>query len=294
MHKPIDKKSNYVKRCVGIPGDELEIKDGYVFINGKQNELPDRAKPQFTYQVNSKIALVKTDNQRKYTRTPSEYMLSKYNISDITLYDIDRENKMYIHYAQLTDDAFEQLKNDPNVIEIIKSTTEKGKWDPNVFPQDPRFNWNTKYFGPIKLPAKGATVEISIENIPLYKRIIEVYDGSELGIKNKISQKGTQVFLNGKLITEYTFLQDYYWMMGDNRDYSQDARMWGFVPFNHVVGKPVFVWMSYDSNTGKIRWDRLFTTVGGEGKPTSYFIYFVVLLGAWFTFSFFRKRKKKA
>ncbi len=294
MYKPIDKKSNYVKRCVGIPGDELEIKDGYVFINGKQNELPDRAKPQFTYQVNSKIALVKTNSQRKYTRIPSDYMLSRYDISDIVLYDIDKKNKMYIHYAQLTDDAFEQLKNDPNVIKIIKNKGEKGKWDPNVFPQNPRFNWNTKYFGPITLPEKGTTIPITIENIPLYKRIIEVYDGSELGIKNKITQAGTQVFLNGELITEYTFLQDYYWMMGDNRDNSQDARMWGFVPFNHVVGKPVFIWMSWDSNNGKVRWERLFTTVGGDGEPVSYFKYFVVLLGAWFAFSYFRKRKKKA
>ena len=132
----------------------------------------------------------------------------------------------------------------------------------------------------------------------MYKRIIEVYEGNEIGVENKISLSGTQVKLNGKVLTEYTFLQDYYWMMGDNRDNSQDARMWGFVPFNHVVGKPVFIWMSWDSNAeglmNKIRWERLFTTVGGEGKPVSYFKYFVILLGVWFIFDFFRKRKEKA
>ena len=98
-------------------------------------------------------------------------------------------------------------------------------------------------------------------------------------------------------MTEYTFMMDYYWMMGDNRNNSQDARMWGYVPFNHVVGKPVFVWFSWNSFgqgfSNKIRWDRLFTTVGGEGKPVSYFKYFVIALAAWFIFSFFWKRRKK-
>ena len=298
MYKPIDKKSNYVKRCVGLPGDTLEVRDGYVFINGKQNELPDRAKIQFRYQINSKEALVKTNNQRKYTQIPSDFITSNFDITDIYLYDIDRENKMFIHYAQMTDETYEKLKSNPKIIEVIKATEEKGKWNPGVFPQDPRFNWNTKFFGPMFIPKAGATIDISIENIPLYKRVIEVYEGSELGISNKITQAGTQVFLNGKLLTKYTFLQDYYWMMGDNRDNSQDARMWGFVPFNHVVGKPVFVWMSWDSNaTGimnKIRWKRLFTTVGGSGEPVSYFKYFVVVLAAWFAFSYFRKKKKKA
>jgi signal peptidase I len=104
--------------------------------------------------------------------------------------------------------------------------------------------------------------------------------------------------LNGEQLTQYTFLQDYYWLMGDNRDNSQDARMWGFVPFNHVVGKPVFVWMSWDTNAkgimNKIRWERMFTTVGGEGEPISYFRYFIILLAGWFIFDFIRKRKKKA
>ena len=127
----------------------------------------------------------------------------------------------------------------------------------------------------------------------LYKRIIEVYEGSEMGLDNKITLSGTQVLLNGAPLTEYTFLQDYYWMMGDNRNNSEDARSWGYTPYNHVVGKPVFVWMSYDSNW-KPRWERFFTTVGGNGKPVSYLYYFLGLLAAWYVFSFFRKKKKKA
>jgi len=296
--KPLDKKSNYVKRCVGIPGDELEIKNGYVYINGEQNSLPDRAKLQFRYKIVSKSSFVKRDNSGRYLNQPSAFVSSHFDISDIYISDIDRKNKIITHIAQLTDEAYQKVKNNPNVVEVEKLNVEEGTWNQSTFPQDPRFKWNTKYFGPITIPEAGKNTEITIENIALYKRIIEVYEGSEFGIQNKISLSGTQVKLNGKVLTEYTFLQDYYWMMGDNRDNSQDARMWGFVPFNHVVGKPVFIWMSWDSNAegfmNKIRWKRLFTTVGGEGKPVSYFIYFVVLLGAWFIFDFFRKRKRKA
>ncbi len=296
--KPLDKKSNYVKRCVGIPGDELEIKNGYVYIDGKQNSLPDRAKLQFRYKIVSKSSFVKRDNSGRYLNQPSAFVSSHFDISDIYISDIDRKNKIITHIAQLTDEAYQKVKNNPNVIEVEKLNVEEGTWNQSTFPQDPRFKWNTKFFGPITIPEAGESTEITIENIALYKRIIEVYEGSEFGIQNKISLSGTQVKLNGKILTEYTFLQDYYWMMGDNRDNSQDARMWGFVPFNHVVGKPVFIWMSWDSNAegfmNKIRWERLFTTVGGEGKPVSYFIYFVVLLGAWFIFDFFRKRKRKA
>ena len=296
--KPLDKKSNYVKRCVGVPGDELQIKDGYVYINGEQNVLPDRAKLQFRYKIISKNSFVKTDNKGRYTNQPSAFVSSHFDISDIYISDIDRENKIITHIAQMTDEAYEKVKNNPNVIEVEKLTEEEGVWNQSVYPQDPRFNWNTKYFGPVTIPEAGTTIAISIENIPLYKRIIEVYEGSEVGINNKIVVSGTQVMLNGEQLTQYTFLQDYYWMMGDNRDNSQDARMWGLVPFNHVVGKPVFIWMSWDTNAkgiiNKIRWDRMFTSVSGEGKPISYFKYFIILLAGWYIFRYIRKRKKKA
>lgn len=281
-YKPIDKKSNYVKRCVGLPGDSLEVRNGYVYINGKQNVLPDRAKLQFAYalSVNKPLNL--------------KYISERYDITDI--YPLNAEKTTY--QAHMTNESFEKFKNYPDIIQIIPLTGERGKWNPSIFPQDPNFSWNTNFFGPLYIPKQGVTVDISVESLPLYKRIIEVYEGSEMGIDNTITQSGTQVFLNGSTISDYTFLQDYYWMMGDNRNNSEDARMWGFVPFNHVVGKPVFVWMSIDSNAkglaNKIRWDRFFTTVGGSGKPISYFKYFLILLAGWFGFSFFRKKKKKA
>lgn len=280
--KPLDKKSNYVKRCVGMPGDSLEVRNGYVYINGEQNELPDRAKLQFGYAFRTNKQL-----------NPA-YAAERFDITD--LYPMDNPPSYRVFRAYMTDEAYEKFKKYPDLDTIFKTTALKGERDERTFPQNPNYAWNTDYFGPMYIPKEGATVAITPETIPLYRRIIEVYEGSEIGIDNKISQAGNQVLLNNQPITEYTFKMDYYWMMGDNRNNSQDARSWGFVPFTHVVGKPVFVWMSWDSNAkgimNKIRWERLFTTVGGDGAPVSYFKYFLILLAGWFVFDFFRKKKK--
>ncbi|NND87957.1 MAG: signal peptidase I, partial [Flavobacteriaceae bacterium] len=177
-------------------------------------------------------------------------------------------------------------------------SAEKGVRDRGIFPMDGEHDWNVDHFGPIYIPKAGATVEIDQASLPLYRRIIETYEGSEMGIDNKITLNGSQVLLNGSPLTEYTFKMDYYWMMGDNRNNSQDARSWGYVPFNHVVGKPVFVFMSWDSNAkglmNKIRWERVFTTVRGEGQPVSYLYYFLAVLGLYFVISYIVKRRRKA
>ncbi|WP_034258883.1 signal peptidase I [Altibacter lentus] len=283
VQKPIDKKSNYVKRCVGLPGDSLEVRDGYVYINGQQNELPDRAKLQFGYQ----FATSKPLNPK--------FAAEQYNITD--LYPLDDPPSYRVFQTHMTDEEYEKFKNYPNLDTIVKTGAPKGQFTKSVFPYDANYQWNNDHFGPIYIPKAGATVAITPESLPFYKRIIEVYEGSEIGIDNKITQSGTQIMLNGAALTEYTFKMDYYWMMGDNRNNSQDARTWGYVPFNHVVGKPVFVWMSWNTNgkgiANKIRWERMFTTVGGSGEPVSYFKYFLIAVIAWFGFDFFRKRRKK-
>ncbi|MEZ4779045.1 MAG: signal peptidase I [Flavobacteriaceae bacterium] len=277
IQKPIDKKSNYVKRCVGLPGDSLEVRDGYVFINGKQNELPERAKLQFGYQFRTSQPL-----------NPN-YLSERYDITDV--YPMNREYTVFS--AHMTDDALAKFKNYPSLDTIVQVKNEKGVWDKNIFPYNQNYAFNNTNFGPIYIPKAGVTVAITPETLPFYKRIIETYEGTELGIDNKITQSGTQVLLNGEPITNYTFKMDYYWMMGDNRDNSQDARTWGYVPFNHVVGKPVFVWMSWKNGIGRGgRWERFFTTVGGSGTPVSYFKYFLIVLAVWFIFNFFRKKKK--
>lgn len=297
VQKPIDKKSNYVKRCVGLPGDSLEVRNGYVYINGKQNELPDRARLQFVYEVVSQRPLVLVDRNGMVSNVAAPAIYERFKISDIGFSRMDNETKSIYHIAHMTEDVANQLKNFPDIISVTKLKNEPGIYDNGVFPYSENYPWNTDFFGPLYIPKAGTTVQITSESIPFYKRIIEVYEGSEIGITNTITQSGTQVLLNGQPISEYTFKMDYYWLMGDNRDNSQDARSWGYVPYNHVVGKPVFIWLSLDANKkgfSKIRWERMFTTVGGDGEPVSYFKWFLVFLAGYFVFDFFRKKKAKA
>lgn len=270
VQKPIDKRSNYVKRCVAIPGDSLEIKDGYIYINGKKTVLPDRAKPQFMHTVET-------------TGNLSQNTLKRY---DITEGGFNGE-----HYIlNLTEDNARRIKNNPIVKKITRIIEPKGTFHKNVFPHSPKHPWSIDNYGPIYIPKKGKTVALNQNTLPFYKRIIEEYENNNLTINGK------EIYINGKLATNYTFKQDYYWMMGDNRHNSEDARYWGYVPFDHIVGKPVFIWMSWDSNANgffnKIRWERVFTTVHGDGKPKSYLYYFIGFLVAYFVINRMRKNKK--
>ena len=167
-----------------------------------------------------------------------------------------------------------------------------GKAGGNIFPQSPLYPWNNDNFGPIYIPGAGDQVALTPETLPLYKKIIRDYEG------NTVRVSGNQVLVNGEPAATYTFRQNYYWMMGDNRDHSEDSRAWGYVPENHIVGKPVFIWMSFDNfNQGianwKPRWDRIFTTVGGSGEPRSYFRYFLLALAAYFVIDFVVRRRRK-
>ncbi|NND09999.1 MAG: signal peptidase I [Flavobacteriaceae bacterium] len=273
-YKPIDKRTNYVKRCVGIPGDTLEVRDGYVFINGKQNQLPDRAKLQFSYDVKFKSGQPSANDFNALTK--------RYGITD----GIGADNVRNTYYlAAVSDEAYNRAKNHPNIASLTIRKEPKGQHNPGIFPQDPSYSWNNDFFGPLYIPEAGKTIDLSPENLPLYKKVITEYEGNDLSVN------GNQILINGQLTDSYTFKKDYYWMMGDNRHNSLDARAWGFVPFDHVVGKPVFIWMSWDGIRNP-RWERFFTTVGGSGKPTSYLIPFLVLLLGWFGYSKWRKMKK--
>ena len=175
---------------------------------------------------------------------------------------------------------------------LRKRISPKGERE-EVFPNVATLNWNKDNFGPVYIPEKGKTVDLNMETLPFYKQVIVEYE------KNSLSVSNGQIFLNGSSdpVSSYTFKQNYYWMMGDNRHNSEDSRYWGFVPFDHVVGKPVFIWFSWDSDgqgLSKVRWNRLFTTVGGSGKPVSYFYPFVGLMVVLYGFNWYRKRKKAA
>lgn len=274
VDKPIDKKSNYVKRCVGVPGDQLEIKDGIVFVNGKELILPERAKPQFSY----KVAL---DGK---TPIDFEYLLKDMDITDGAGF-MDAEKRDTLFIAALTAANAERLQHIPGITGVQKIISKEV--EPGIFPHINK--WNRDNFGPIYIPQQGKTVALNLETLPFYKAIITDYE------KNDLKVTGTEIRINGKIATSYTFQQNYYWMMGDNRHNSEDSRYWGYVPENHIVGKPIFIWMSWDSNAKglkKIRWDRLFTTVSGEGQPQSYFKFFLLALVAYFIGEYFWKKRK--
>jgi len=325
VDKPIDKKSNYVKRCVGIPGDSLAVIDGYVYIDGKQLVLPDRAKPQYDYTIYSnkgvsskllqKIGVM--DFQRKYISNPinqeqfdaiKKYLVGTDRIANgkIALYTkaegipikVIRNQRLALteetsraRIAALTNEMVAELRKDSTIDSVVLELDKKGAAGFNNFPQNPNYPWNYDQLGPIYIPEKGATVALTVETLPLYKKIIREYED------NTVSVSGNQVKLNGQVTDSYTFKQDYYWMMGDNRDHSEDSRAWGYVPENHIVGTPIFIWLSVDNfNQGvfnwRPRWNRIFTTVNGEGEPVSYFKYFLIALAAYFVGSWFWKRKK--
>lgn len=272
IQKPIDKKSNYVKRCVGIAGDSLEIRDGYIYINGERTVLPDRAKTQYYHKV-------ETGGQQLSGTT-----LKRYNITE-------GQNMGDFYYLNLTDENAAKLAKNPLVKSVTKEIEPSGNYNPSVFPHDSRYPWSKDNYGPIYIPEEGKTVELNAATLPFYKRIIEEYE------HNQLTVNGDEIYINGKLATSYTFKQNYYWMMGDNRHNSEDARYWGYVPFDHVVGKPVFIWFSWDTNgqgiANKIRWERLFTTVHGSGKPVSYLYYFLAAIALWYGVSIYRKRRKE-
>ncbi|NHM06170.1 signal peptidase I [Flavobacterium sp. CYK-4] len=270
--KPIDKKSNYVKRCQGTPGDMLQIKDGVVFINGKELALPERAKPQYSYTV--------TTNGSSFDPT---YIVKDLNITD----GVYQTSPNTFLFSALTTESAARLKSNPIVNNIVRNIAHEP--EPTVFPQVSN-GWNKDNYGPIYIPEAGKTVALNKEILPFYKRIITEYEGNDL----KVS--GNEIRINGKVATSYTFKQNYYWMMGDNRHNSEDSRYWGYVPENHIVGKPVFIWMSLDSHgsgLNKIRWERMFTTVGGDGQPYSYFKFFLIALAAYFGITTYLNKKKE-
>ena len=273
-YKPIDKKSNYVKRCVGIPGDSLQIKDGIVYINGKILALPERAKPQYSY----KIAI---DGK---TPIDFEYLFKDMHVTDGAGFTSEARDTLYV--AALPDENVARLRNVPGVTSVTREIS-KGV-ENGIFPHINK--WNRDNFGPIYIPQEGKTVALNLSTLPFYRMIITEYEN------NKLEVEGNVIKINGVAANSYTFKQNYYWMMGDNRHNSEDSRYWGYVPGDHIVGKPVFIWMSWDTNgkgLDKIRWERLFTTVGGDGQPQSYFKFFLILLAAYFVGEYFWKKRKE-
>ncbi|MDX2002528.1 MAG: signal peptidase I [Chitinophagales bacterium] len=237
--RPIDKKENYIKRCVGVPDDTIEVRDAVLYVNGHEALKPENS--QYSYYVRTKPGMALPQNlvseldiSEGQVITPGEFVLF------------------------LTKKGAEQMALSNAIDTIYKRIEPKGVWmrqQYNFPPDSIHYPWNVDNYGPIVIPKAGVTVNLTPGNYWMYERVIEVYE------HNTIHYANGQIFINDKPATQYTFKMNYYWMMGDNRHNSQDSRFWGFVPEDHIVGKAWFIWMS-QSNTGKgIRWDRIFTIV---------------------------------
>tara|TARA_R110001583_G_scaffold127423_3_gene279019 strand:+ start:4879 stop:6270 length:1392 start_codon:yes stop_codon:yes gene_type:complete len=237
--RPVDKRENYIKRCVALPGDTLVSKDGQLFVNGKAQASIDEM--QFLYRVKTNETSI---NPRK--------------LDELNIAIEDRDKLSTSEYLMpLTGVKTEALKKFKNVISITRVLSPTGVYE-DVFPFSEKFKWNRDNFGPLILPKKGKTVSITKENLPLYERLIRTYEDNKLEVKEE------GIFINGDLASTYTFKMNYYWMMGDNRHMSADSRYWGYVPEDHIVGKASFVWLSLDKDKSflsKIRWNRIFKGV---------------------------------
>lgn len=231
ISRPTDKRENYVKRCVGIHGDKLQIINGQLYINDQAAVNPKDM--QFAYLIEGGVP----------KKTIEELRINKEDIQSNLLFFLDQEQK----------EAIEKMGK-----QVVPYMEEPG-YNPAIFPHDPRYAWNKDHFGPLIIPEKGATVAINDSTIVLYDKIIRNYEHNTLEVKEG------KYYINGEVCTEYTFQQNYYFMMGDNRHNSADSRFWGFVPEDHIVGKPIFVWLSLDKyrewGDGKIRWNKMFKSI---------------------------------
>ena len=237
--RPVDRRENYVKRCVGLPGQTLQIKDRVVYLDGEVN--PDAENVQYNYNVALR------------TNTLPEELAHELHISSEDLQTLYRFGTL-----PLTAATRDSLAKHTDVVESIQLVENRAS--ENLYPQNAYTGWTCDNYGPIWIPKKGSTVHLTLDNIAIYERPIRVYENNGL----QVTSDG-RIIINGEETDEYTFRMDYYWMQGDNRHNSADSRFWGFVPEDHIVGKPIIIWLSTDKDRawgrGHIRWSRLFRLV---------------------------------
>ncbi len=241
VHRPVDRQENYVKRCVGLPGQTLQIRDRIIYLDGKANKEPDNV------QYNYNVMLTGRSLPEDFTR---QIGLSH-----------DDEDVLYASgVCPLTQAMAEQMRARTDLVESVELLPQNdADW---LYPIEGNYGWTCDNYGPVWIPQKGKSVKLTLDNLPVYERPIAVYEGNSV----EVTFDG-KIKINGEETDEYTFQMDYYWMMGDNRHNSADSRYWGFVPEDHIVGKPIMIWLSTDKDrglfSGKIRWNRLFRWVDG-------------------------------
>jgi len=238
--RPVDRRENYVKRCVGIPGDFISVKGGILHVNDKPIE--DNGTQQMCYWISTNGTRI---NPKAFERL--DIPKTGQRMHSPSLYELD-----------ITKDIASKLSGFANVTEVKPKLGHNGAYGTHIFPHNPNYPWNEDFFGPLWIPVAGETVELDSNNISIYRRIIDVYEENDL----KETKEG--FIINGEPATSYTFKMNYYWMMGDNRHDSADSRYWGFVPEDHIIGKPKFVWLSVDKEAKgfkKIRFRRMFKKI---------------------------------
>lgn len=292
--RPVDKRENYVKRCVAIAGDSLQIIDQKLYLNGK---------PAYVAETMQYMYKIRTDGSSMSPR-----VIEKFDITDPIQQAQDSSGIFYV--INLPNNKVEEFKKLSFIKSVDQLIEPKGEYSERIFPHNSYYKWNNDNFGPLYIPKAGTTINIDSKNIVLYERAIKNYEGNSLEIKDN------KVFINGTEANSYTFKMNYYFMMGDNRHNSADSRYWGFVPEDHVVGKPVFVWMSIkedNPNMGRrepsgfikklktslfddaSRRSRFFTFVNEDGLSRSYLMPFIIIIAGFSGFVYFRnKRREKA
>jgi len=236
VSRPVDRKDNYIKRCVAIPGDTLLIKDGILSINSNPVKIFEGVQHRYYVQTNGTSINPKAFERLGIARSDQEQSGNTYSMP-------------------LTDENVEKLRGFTNVVSVSRYFTQPNIYNYQIFPHDSAYKWTLDNFGPLWMPSKGATIQLTLKNLPLYRRIIEGYEGKIVEVREN------QIYIDGEAVNEYTFEMGYYFMIGDNRHSSSDCRYWGYVPEDHITGKPRFIWLSLDKDKrflGKIRWNRMF------------------------------------
>lgn len=252
VYRPVDRRENYVKRAIGLPGERLMIKNDTVFINGEPIVQPDNIQFNYIIPVNTAIMPSRWE----------EIGVSKDDYSTGISYE--EGTGQYYYNIPLTYEMKKKVESWPEVNGVILTEAQSGKYDLSggIFPLGNEYGWTRPDMGEFWIPKRGTTLHLTLENLPIYERAIKVYEANDLKVKDG------KIYINGEPTDYYTFKLDYYWMMGDNRDRSADSRYWGFVPEDHIVGTPMFVFASFDKDKsltdGKIRWDRIFKSANPE------------------------------
>jgi len=282
--RPIDKLDNYVKRCVALPGDKMEIRNKTIYINDQPAYVPPNL--QYSYRINND-SLHLFNIVRGEGFQPTNLALDL-DITEPRFSDRDDFTHLQIQLTQ-SNVALLRERYGYNCLHEYCDSTFIPERDEDVFPHSRNYRWTKDKFGPLTIPKEGSTVQLDTSNLALYDRIISAYEG------NKLEKKEGKILINGQESHSYTFKQNYYFMMGDNRHNSADSRYWGFVPDDHIVGKPVFIWMSLKKDVPffkKFRWRRFFTFVQSDHISRSYLFYFLIIGGGIWAFFNYRGKKK--